>query len=63
MCLCEEVRRSNLLVLARFPSLKFYNNYCNLSTYFNEKHPNKLGRLLRRTSSQRHIFLSVLELW
>jgi hypothetical protein len=37
-CHCEEVRRSNLLFFAGFPSLKLSKslNNCNLPTYFNE---------------------------
>jgi hypothetical protein len=59
MCLCEEARRSNLLVLAQFLSLKLLKslNYCNLPTDLNEKYLAKNNRLLRRTSSQRHVFL------
>jgi hypothetical protein len=37
--------------------------FCNLFTYFSRKHPAKKNRLLRRTSSQRHIIHSVLVLW
>jgi hypothetical protein len=38
MCLCEEVRRSNLLFFIGFPLLKLSKslNNCNLPTYFNE---------------------------
>jgi hypothetical protein len=54
MCHCEEVRRSNLLVLAEIPSLKLSKSlkYCNLLAYLSEKHPAKNNRLLRRASSQ-----------
>jgi hypothetical protein len=39
MCLCEEARRSNLLVFAAFLSLNLLQslNSCTISSYFEER--------------------------
>jgi hypothetical protein len=64
MCLCEEVRRSNLSFFVGRFSLKYVDRLQLLSDFdnFNDGHRAKTNRLLRRTSSQRHVFHSG-ELW
>jgi hypothetical protein len=64
MCLCEEVRRSNLSFFVGHFSLKYVDRLQLLSDFdnSNDGHRAKTNRLLHRTSSQRHIFHSG-ELW
>jgi hypothetical protein len=59
MCLCEEARRSNLLFIVGFlsPNLLQSLNLCTIPTCF-EEHRKSNNRLLRRASSQRHIYFT-----